>query len=127
MDESQEPTMGQSMKFVRATIKPWKLDEILDALAGAGVQTPTVTETKIYGQKGPTEIYRGTEFTLKYLPMLKVEAAVSSEQIEKVTRAIADAASTDQITDGEILVFDLEDVQRTSIGAVRGNRSRQAA
>ena len=119
--------MVQSMKFVRATVKPWKLDEILDALTRAGIQTPTVTETKIYGQKGPTEIYRGTEFTLKYLPMLKIEAVVSSDQIEKVTRVIADAASTGQIGDGEILVFDLEDVQRTSIGAVSGNQPRQAA
>ena len=119
--------MAQSMKFVRATVRPWKLDEILEALARVGFHTPTVTETKVYGQKGPKEMYRGTEFTLKFLPMLKIEAVVASDQIEKVTRAIANAAKTDQIGDEEILVFDLEDSQRISIGMVEGNQPRRAA
>jgi nitrogen regulatory protein P-II 2 len=118
--------MGQSMKFVRATVKPWQLDEILEALARVGFHTPTVTEIKVYGQKGPTEIYRGAEFTLKFLPMLKIEAAVPSDQIEKVTAAIADAARTGQIGEGEILVFDL-DVQQICLGEIGKHEPRQAA
>lgn len=119
--------MGQSMKFVSATVRPFKLDEILEALARVGLETPTVTETKVYGQKGPTEIYRGTEFTLKFLPMLKIETAVPSDQIEKVTRAIADVARTGQIGGGEILVFDLEHAQRIGVGEVNEKEPRQAA
>jgi nitrogen regulatory protein P-II 2 len=119
--------MGQSMKFVSAIVRPWKLDEILDALARIGLQTPAVSEIKVYGQKGPTEIYRGTEFTLKFLPMVRIEVAVPSDQIEKVTKAIVDAASTDKIGDGEILVFDLERAKRICVGAAKGNPPRQAA
>jgi nitrogen regulatory protein P-II 2 len=119
--------MGQSMKFVSAIVRPWRLDAILDALARVGFQTPTVTEIKVYGQKGPTEIYRGTEFTLKFLPMLKIEAAVPSDQIQNVTRAIVDAAGSDQIGDGEILVFDLEHAQRICVATVNGKQPRQAA
>jgi nitrogen regulatory protein P-II 2 len=125
-DQSEEITVGQA-KFVIATVKPWKLDETLEALARVGLQTPTVTETKVYGQKGSTEIYRGMEFTSKFLPMLKIEAAVPSDQIEKVTKAIADAAKTGQISDGEILVLDLEDAQRIGFGAANGNQPRRAA
>jgi nitrogen regulatory protein P-II 2 len=123
----KEITMAQSMKFVRATVRPWKLDEILEALARVGIHTPTVTEIKVYGQKGSTEIYRGTEFTLKFLPMLKIEAAVPSDQIERVTAAIADAAKTGQIGEGEILVFDLEPVQQMRLGEIVKHEPRRAA
>jgi nitrogen regulatory protein P-II 2 len=119
--------VGQTMKFVIATVKPWKLDETLEALARVGLQTPTVTETKVYGQRGSTEIYRGMEFTSKFLPMLRIEAAVPSDQIERVTRAIADAAKTGQVGDGEILVLDLGDAQQIGIGAANGNQPRRAA
>jgi len=119
--------MVQSMKFVSATVKPFKLDEILEALARVGIQTPTVTETKVYGQKGPTEIYRGTEFTMNFVPMLKIETAVPSDQIEKVTTAIADAARTGQIGGGEIFVFDLELGQRIGVGQVNEKQPRHAA
>jgi nitrogen regulatory protein P-II 1 len=119
--------MGQSMKFVRATVKPFRLDEILEALRRAGLESPTVTETKLYGQKGRMEIYRGTEFTAKFVPMLEIEAVVPSDQIEKVTKAIAEAARTGQIADGEILVFDLERVQRICIREINDKEPRHAA
>lgn len=122
--------MGQSMKFVRATVKPFRLDEILEALRGAGLESPTVTETKLYGQKGRMEIYRGTEFVAKFVPMLEIEAVVPSDQIEKITKAIADAARTGptgQIADGEILVFDVQRVQRICIGEVNEKEPCRAA
>jgi nitrogen regulatory protein P-II 1 len=122
--------MGQSMKFLRATVKPFRLDEILEALRRAGLESPTVTETKLYGQKGRIEIYRGAEFTAKFVPMLEIEAVVPSDQIEKVTKAIADAARTGrtgQIADGEILVFDLERAQQICIGGVDQKEPRRAA
>ncbi|PLX35480.1 MAG: transcriptional regulator [Hyphomicrobiales bacterium] len=105
------------MKFVMAIIKPFKLDEVREALTGLGVQGITVTEVKGYGrQKGQTEIYRGAEYKVNFLPKLKVEAAVSAEMANKVVEAITMAARTEQIGDGKIFVYDIEQIVRIRTG-----------
>jgi len=105
--------MLQSMKFVIAVVKPFKLDEILEALTRLGIQGLTVTEVRGYGRrKGPTEYYRGAEFTSKFVPMLKLEVAVSSDQAEKVIEAIIRAGRTGEVGDGKIFVCDLIQVVR---------------
>ncbi|WP_306028738.1 P-II family nitrogen regulator [Stappia sp. MMSF_3263] len=105
------------MKIVMAIIKPFKLDEVRDALTSLGVQGLTVTEVKGYGrQKGHTEIYRGTEYAVSFLPKLKIEVAVASELADKVVEAIAGAAKTGQIGDGKIFVYALDQVQRIRTG-----------
>jgi nitrogen regulatory protein P-II 2 len=105
------------MKIVMAIIKPFKLDEVRDALTAIGVHGMTVTEVKGYGrQKGHTEIYRGTEYAVTFLPKLKVEVAVAADQLDKVTDTIAAAAKTGQIGDGKIFVFDLEQAVRIRTG-----------
>jgi nitrogen regulatory protein P-II 2 len=107
----------QSMKLVMAIIKPFKLDEVRDALTGVGVHGLTVTEVKGYGrQKGHTEIYRGTEYAVSFLPKLKIEVAVAADQVDKVTDAIAGAAKTGQIGDGKIFVFGLDHAVRIRTG-----------
>src|ERR1700674_5816067 len=106
------------MKIVMAIIKPFKLDEVRDALAAGGQGLP-VTEVKGYGrQKGHTEIYRGTEYAVSFLPKLKVEVAVSSEQVDKVVEAITTAAKTGQIGDGKIFVFSIDHAVRIRTGEV---------
>src|SRR6266540_3407987 len=111
------PTWGISMKLVMAIIKPFKLDEVRDALTGIGVHGLTVTEVKGYGrQKGHTEIYRGTEYAVSFLPKLKIEVAVAADQVDKVTEAITGAAKTGQIGDGKIFVFGLEHAVRIRTG-----------
>jgi nitrogen regulatory protein P-II 2 len=108
-----------AMKIVMAIIKPFKLDEVRDALTSVGVQGLTVTEVKGYGrQKGHTEIYRGTEYAVSFLPKLKIEVAVSSEQVDKVVEAITTAAKTGQIGDGKIFVFSLDHAVRIRTGEV---------
>ena len=105
------------MKIVMAVIKPFKLDEVRDALTAIGVHGMTVTEVKGYGrQKGHTEIYRGTEYAVSFLPKLKVEVAVASTQVDKVIEAITTAAKTGQIGDGKIFVIDLESAVRIRTG-----------
>jgi nitrogen regulatory protein P-II 2 len=105
------------MKIVMAVIKPFKLDEVRDALTAIGVHGMTVTEVKGYGrQKGHTEIYRGTEYAVSFLPKLKVEVAVASTQVDKVIEAITAAAKTGQIGDGKIFVIDLESAVRIRTG-----------
>jgi nitrogen regulatory protein P-II 2 len=105
------------MKIVVAIIKPFKLDEVRDALTAIGVHGMTVTEVKGYGrQKGHTEIYRGTEYAVSFLPKLKVEVAVPAIQAEKVIEAISAAAKTGQIGDGKIFVFHLEQAVRIRTG-----------
>ncbi len=95
------------MKIVMAIIKPFKLDEVRDALTASGVHGLTVTEVKGYGrQKGHTEIYRGAEYAVSFLPKIKIEVAVPSEQVDKVVDAITAAAKTGQIGDGKIFVYD---------------------
>ena len=105
------------MKIVMAIIKPFKLDEVRDALTAIGVHGMTVTEVKGYGrQKGHTEIYRGTEYAVSFLPKLKVEVAVAANQADKVIEAITVAAKTGQIGDGKIFVFGLEQAVRIRTG-----------
>ena len=105
------------MKIVMAIIKPFKLDEVRDALTGVGVQGLTVTEVKGYGrQKGHTEIYRGAESAVSFLPKLKIELAVASEQVDRVIAAITGAAKTGQIGDGKIFVFGLDHAVRIRTG-----------
>ncbi len=109
---------GQNpMKIVMAIIKPFKLDEVRDALTAAGVHGLTVTEVKGYGrQKGHTEIYRGTEYAVNFLPKVKIEVAVASEQADKVVEAITAAAKTGQIGDGKIFVLNLDHAVRIRTG-----------
>jgi nitrogen regulatory protein P-II 2 len=105
------------MKLVIAIIKPFKLDAVRDALTGIGVQGLTVTEVKGYGrQKGHTEIYRGAEYAVSFLPKLKIEVAVSSAEADKVVEAVAEAAKTGQIGDGKIFVLDLVSALRIRTG-----------
>ncbi len=105
------------MKLVIAIIKPFKLDAVRDALTGIGVQGLTVTEVKGYGrQKGHTEIYRGAEYAVSFLPKLKVEVAVGAAEADKVVETIAEAAKTGQIGDGKIFVLDLESALRIRTG-----------
>jgi len=105
------------MKIVMAIIKPFKLDEVRDALTGIGVHGMTVTEVKGYGrQKGHTEIYRGTEYAVSFLPKLKIEVAVPSDQVDKVVDTITVTAKTGQIGDGKIFVFGLDQAVRIRTG-----------
>lgn len=105
------------MKLVMAIIKPFKLDEVRDALTPLGVQGLTVTEVKGFGrQKGQTEIYRGAEYQVSFLPKLKIEVAVPAEMVDAVVEAISAAARTGKIGDGKIFVFDLEQVVRIRTG-----------
>jgi len=105
------------MKIVTAIIKPFKLDEVRDALTAIGVQGLTVTEVKGYGrQKGHTEIYRGAEYAVSFLPKLKIEVAVPTTQVDAVVAAITGAARTGQIGDGKIFVFGLDHAVRIRTG-----------
>jgi nitrogen regulatory protein P-II 2 len=105
------------MKIVMAIIKPFKLDEVRDALTATGVHGMTVTEVKGYGrQKGHTEIYRGAEYAVSFLPKIKVEVAVPADQVDNAIAAISGAAKTGQIGDGKIFVLDLESAVRIRTG-----------
>jgi nitrogen regulatory protein P-II 2 len=105
------------MKVVMAIIKPFKLEEVRDALTGIGVHGLTVTEVKGYGrQKGHTEIYRGAEYAVNFLPKLKIEVAVGSDLVKKVIAAISGAAKTGQIGDGKIFVYPIEHAVRIRTG-----------
>ncbi len=105
------------MKHVVAIIKPFKLDDVRDALAEIGIQGMTVTEVKGFGrQKGHTELYRGAEYVVDFLPKVKVEVAVDAAVLDQVLEAIVKAAKTDKIGDGKIFVFDLEQVIRIRTG-----------
>jgi nitrogen regulatory protein P-II 2 len=105
------------MKIVAAIIKPFKLDEVRDALTGIGVHGLTVTEVKGYGrQKGHTEIYRGAEYAVSFLPKLKIEVAVATNQVDKVIDAITGAAKTGQIGDGKIFVYSIDHAVRIRTG-----------
>ena len=109
------------MKIVMAVIKPFKLDEVRDALTAVGVHGLTVTEVKGYGrQKGHTEIYRGTEYAVNFLPKVKIEVAVDTNQVDKVVEAITGAAKTGQIGDGKIFVFPLDHAVRIRTGETDG-------
>jgi nitrogen regulatory protein P-II 2 len=106
-----------SMKIVMAIIKPFKLDEVRDAITAIGVQGMTVTEVKGYGrQQGHTEIYRGAEYAVSFLPKIKIEVAVSSDQVDRTIESIATAAKTGQIGDGKIFVIGLDSAMRIRTG-----------
>jgi nitrogen regulatory protein P-II 2 len=105
------------MKMVTAIVKPFKLDEVREALSAIGVQGVTVTEVKGFGrQKGHTELYRGAEYVVDFLPKVKIEAAVDSGVVDQVIEAIEAAARTGKIGDGKIFVSDLEQVIRIRTG-----------
>ena len=105
------------MKLVIAIIKPFKLEEVRDALTAIGVHGMTVTECKGYGrQKGHTEIYRGAEYAINFLPKLKIEVAVDSKQIDKAVETIITAAKTGQIGDGKIFVTSIDQAVRIRTG-----------
>ena len=105
------------MKLVMAIIKPFKLDEVREALTALGLQGLTVTEVKGFGrQKGQTEIYRGAEYSVSFLPKVKVEVAVAADQVESVVEAIQKAASTGRIGDGKIFVMDIGRAVRIRTG-----------
>jgi nitrogen regulatory protein P-II 2 len=105
------------MKLITAIIKPFKLDEVREALSNIGVQGITVTEVKGFGrQKGHTELYRGAEYVVDFLPKVKVEAAVATDLVERAIEAIEGAARTGKIGDGKVFVYDLEQVIRIRTG-----------
>ncbi len=105
------------MKLVTAIIKPFKLDDVREALSEIGVNGITVTEVKGFGrQKGHTELYRGAEYVVDFLPKIKLEAAVSADQVEPVVEAIVGAARTGKIGDGKIFVYEVEQVVRIRTG-----------
>ncbi len=101
------------MKWITAIIKPFKLDAVREALADIGAQGLTVTEVKGFGrQRGHTELYRGAEYVVDFLPKLKIELALPDEQLEQAVEAITDAARTGKVGDGKIFVMDLAEVTR---------------
>ena len=105
------------MKLITAIIKPFKLDEVREALSALGVQGMTVSEVKGYGrQKGHTEIYRGAEYAVNFLPKIKIEVAVASDMVDKAIEAITSAAKTGQIGDGKIFILPLETAVRIRTG-----------
>ena len=105
------------MKLVTAIIKPFKLDEVREALSDIGVQGITVTEVRGFGrQKGHTELYRGAEYVVDFLPKVKIEAAVSDELVDRVVEAVEAAARTGKIGDGKVFVYNLEQVIRIRTG-----------
>lgn len=107
------------MKLVMAIIKPFKLDEVREALTSLGIQGLTVSEVKGFGrQKGQTEIYRGAEYSVSFLPKVKVEVAVSDEQAEHVVEALQKAANTGRIGDGKIFVLEVAHAVRIRTGEV---------
>ncbi|MEP3232097.1 MAG: P-II family nitrogen regulator [Hyphomicrobiales bacterium] len=110
------------MKIIMAIVKPFKLDSVREALTDIGVQGLTVSEVKGYGrQKGHTEIYRGTEYAVSFLPKIKVEIAVNDELADQVVETISAAAQTGQIGDGKIFVYDLEAAVRIRTGETGGD------
>jgi len=101
------------MKKIEAVIKPFKLDEVKDALAEIGVEGMTVTEVKGFGrQKGHTEIYRGSEYTVDFLPKIKVDVVLDDDNVEAATKAIVGAAKTGKIGDGKVFISPIEEVVR---------------
>jgi len=107
------------MKLVTAIIKPFKLEDVRNALENLGIQGMTITEVKGFGmQKGHTELYRGAEYVIDFLPKLKIEIAVSDDRLDEILQAIQESASTGKIGDGKIFVSSLENVIRIRTGEV---------
>ncbi|HML13512.1 MAG TPA: P-II family nitrogen regulator [Xanthobacteraceae bacterium] len=115
------------MKLVIAVVKPFKLDNVVDALKRAGARSLTAFEVKDFDQKGPTEIYRGAQYTANFLPMVRVEAALASDQVATVTAAVAAAAETGRPGDVKLFVIDAEDAARLHAGEPGGITPRRAA
>jgi nitrogen regulatory protein P-II 2 len=112
----------QSMKLITAIIKPFKLDDVRQAVSEVGVQGVTVTEVRGFGrQRGHTEIYRGAEYIVEFVPKTKIEIAVDDALLEQVIEAIAKSAQTGKVGDGKIFVFDLEQVVRIRTGERDGS------
>jgi nitrogen regulatory protein P-II 1 len=111
------PWSEVGMKKIEAVVKPFKLDEVKEALQSAGIQGMTVTEVKGFGrQKGHTELYRGAEYVVDFLPKIKIELVVSDELADKAVSAIVEAANTGRIGDGKIFVLDIEEAIRIRTG-----------
>ena len=109
--------LAEQMKKIEAIIKPFKLDEVKDALNQIGLKGITVLEAKGFGrQKGHTELYRGAEYVVDFLPKVKIEAALSDDLVERVIEAVEGSARTGKIGDGKIFVYDLEQVVRIRTG-----------
>ena len=105
------------MKLITAVVKPFRLDDVRNALAEVGVQGMTVTEVKGFGrQRGHTELYRGAEYVVDFLPKVKVEVAVADELVDRVIEAIIEAAKTGKVGDGKIFITDLVQVHRIRTG-----------
>jgi nitrogen regulatory protein P-II 2 len=116
------PMESSRMKLITAIIKPFKLDDVREALSDIGVQGITVTEVKGFGrQKGHTELYRGAEYVVDFLPKVKIEVAVTDDMSDAVIEAISKAANTGKIGDGKVFVFDLEQVIRIRTGESGGD------
>src|SRR5262245_48325203 len=110
------------MRKIEAVIKPFKLDEVKEALHGIGIQGMTVTEVRGFGrQKGHTELYRGAEYVVDFLPKIKLEVAVTDDQVDAVVEAIMQAAGTGKIGDGKIFVWELDKVVRIRTGELDGD------
>ncbi len=110
------------MKMVMAVIKPFKLEEVREALSALGIEGMTVTEVKGYGrQKGQTEIYRGAEYAVNFLPKTKIEVAVTADMAERVVEAIRQAAGTGRIGDGKVFTYDLTSALRIRTGETDTN------
>src|SRR5882757_91602 len=117
VDRKGASAKEETMKIVMAIIKPFKLDEVRDALTAIGVHGMTVTEVKGYGrQKGHTEIYRGAEYAVSFLPKIKIEVAVATDQVDKTVDTITTAAKTGQIGDGKIFVLSIDSAVRIRTG-----------
>jgi nitrogen regulatory protein PII len=108
---------GELMKLITAVVKPFRLDDVRNALAEVGVQGMTVTEVKGFGrQRGHTELYRGAEYVVDFLPKVKVEVAVTDQLVEQVVEAIIEAAKTGKVGDGKIFITSLDQVYRIRTG-----------
>jgi nitrogen regulatory protein PII len=122
LSANAEKAEGNKMKLVSAIIKPFKLDEVRDALTGVGVSGLTVSEVKGFGrQKGQTEIYRGAEYLVSFLPKVKIEIVVDDNQVERAVEAIQKAAHTGKIGDGKIFVTPVEQAVRIRTGESGSN------
>ena len=105
------------MKLITAIIKPFKIDDVRDALAGIGIQGMTVTEVKGFGrQKGHTELYRGAEYNVDFMPKIKIEVAVANDMLDQTIEAIAESANNGKVGDGKIFVVELSQVIRIRTG-----------
>jgi nitrogen regulatory protein P-II 2 len=116
-NSSMQITRRIVMKMLTAIIKPFRLDDVRDALANIGIKGITVTEVKGFGrQKGHTELYRGAEYVVDFLPKVKLEIAIAADQVDSVIDAIVNSAGTGKIGDGKIFIHDLENVIRIRTG-----------